>query len=238
MSTSAPVLATPSAAELRRGVVRSLVKSGVFIVLSGAILFGVSGNWRWLSAWAYLAVIFGGLLWGALTLPAELLNERSGVKQGAKKWDVRLVFAFMLIGLVLIVMAALDARYRWSPSMPAMWKAGALFALIASTAFVHWAMTSNRFFAPVVRIQSERGHSVVMTGPYAYVRHPGYVGIIVSQLAVPLLLGSTIAFAIGVVGAVLLVVRTALEDRTLRQELPGYAEYAERVRYRLVPGLW
>jgi protein-S-isoprenylcysteine O-methyltransferase Ste14 len=238
VSTQAPVLQTPTAADLRRGMIRSLCKSFAWLILSAAILFGVSGIWRWLSAWAFLAIGFLSLVVGAFTLPAELLNERSSVKQGAKEWDRRVVLAFMITGIAVQVTAALDVRYCWSPSMPVLLKAVALVVLVASFWLVHWAMRSNRFFSPIVRIQVERGHAVVTSGPYMYMRHPGYLGIIVSQFAVPVLLGSRLAFLIGVCGNVLLVVRTALEDRTLQRELAGYAEYAQRVHYRLLPGIW
>ncbi len=232
----APLPTAP--ADLRRGVIRSLVKSFFWMILCAAILFGISGNWHWLSAWIYLAIVLVGLVASALTLPAELLNERSGVGRGAKVWDKRIVLIFMIIGMLVLVVAALDVRFGWSPSMPRDLKDIALVVTIASFWFVHWAMKTNRFFSPVLRIQSERGHVVISDGPYKYIRHPGYAGIIVSQFAVPVLLGSAMAFLVGICGNVLLVVRTALEDSTLQRELPGYADYSRRVRYRLLPGVW
>jgi protein-S-isoprenylcysteine O-methyltransferase Ste14 len=238
MREQVPEVEAATAAEVRQGRMRSLTKTFGWFVLTAAILFGLSGNWRWLSAWAYLAIAFAGFVASAFALPAELLNERSGIKRGAKAWDKWIVSAFMLIGIAVTAVAALDVRYGWSPSMPVGIKGAALIVVIASFWIVYRAMRSNRFFSPVVRIQTERGHSVISSGPYAFVRHPGYVGIILSQFAVPLLLGSTMAFGIGLIGNVLLIVRTELEDRTLRQELPGYADYARRVRFRLIPGIW
>jgi len=238
MNRQAPAPEQPQAAEQRRGVIRSLVKSFAWLIVTAAILFGVSGEWRWLSAWAYVLVALVSFVVGAFTLPPELLNERSSFKQGAKKWDKAIVLAFALIGIAVTVTAALDVRYGVSLRMPAAIKSIALLLVIASFGFVYLAMRSNRFFSPAVRIQLERGHSVVSSGPYAYVRHPGYLGIIVSQFAVPLLLGSMLAFLVGILGNILMVIRTMLEDRTLQQELPGYAEYVERVRFRLIPGVW
>ncbi len=238
MNAPAPVPVAIAPADLRRGVIRALVKSFFWIILSAVLLFGISGNWHWLSAWIYLAVVLISVVVSAFTLPAELLNERSSVGPGAKKWDKRIVFIFMILGMVVQVVAALDVRFAWSPGMPRILKDIALLATVASFWLVHRAMKTNRFFSPVVRIQSERGHVVITDGPYRYVRHPGYVGIIVSQFSIPVLLGSTMAFLVGICGCILLVVRTALEDGTLKRELPGYADYARQVRYRLLPGIW
>jgi protein-S-isoprenylcysteine O-methyltransferase Ste14 len=134
--------------------------------------------------------------------------------------------------------AGLDQRYGWSSGIEPVAQIGAMLLVIAGHALVVWATGVNAYFSQVVRIQTERGHTVISSGPYRYVRHPGYVGGILVTLAAPLLLGSAWALIPGVLGALLLVVRTALEDRTLLQELAGYGEYAESVRYRLVPGLW
>ncbi len=237
MNRQAPA-SESSPAELRRGVVRALIKSLVWLIVTAAILFGGSGDWHWLSAWAYVLIALLSFVVSVFTLPAELLNERSTIKPGTKKWDRQIVSAFMLVGLAVTVTAALDVRFGVSFRMPVVVKGVALLLVIVSFALVNWAMRSNRFFSPALRIQLERGHSVVSGGPYAYLRHPGYLGIIVSQFAVPLLLGSMLAFLVGILGVVLMVIRTMLEDRTLRQELPGYAAYVEQVRFRLIPGLW
>ena len=147
-----------------------------------------------------------------------------------------------LLGLAMIaqyVVASLDARWGWSPPMPL----GARIAGLVGAAFGYdvllvWAMSTNAFFVATVRIQSDRGQSVVSGGPYRYVRHPGYLGTILLHLGVPFLLGSWWALIPGVAAVVVMIVRTALEDGTLRAELPGYAAYADRVRWRLLPGVW
>jgi protein-S-isoprenylcysteine O-methyltransferase Ste14 len=168
----------------------------------------------------------------------ELLAERSNVKAG-KNWDKAIAGIVVLLGPVTTwITAGLDTRFHWSDGMP-LWTfmTGAGVAVFAA-ALIAWAMRSNRFFSSVVRIQKDRGHVVVTAGPYRFVRHPGYTGIAAFTLATPLILGSRWAFPPAVFAAAVSVLRTALEDRTLHNELDGYAEYARRVKYKLVPVLW
>jgi protein-S-isoprenylcysteine O-methyltransferase Ste14 len=140
--------------------------------------------------------------------------------------------------MAMWIVAGLDRRWQWSLPLPA-WAVAAGWGLaIAGSAFVFWAMTNNRFFAAVVRIQTERGHTVQTGGPYTWVRHPGYAGATAFTLGLPLILGSRWTYVPAAVVVVLTLVRTALEDATLRRELAGYAAYASRVRYRLMPGIW
>ena len=140
--------------------------------------------------------------------------------------------------LVTLVVAGLDRRWGWRPELPLAWALIGAALLALASAFAAYAMLTNRFFSGVVRIQHERGHTVVTDGPYRWVRHPGYAGGVVGQIALPLLLGSLWALIPGVLTAGLTILRTTLEDRTLCTELPGYAEYAQRARYRLLPGVW
>ncbi len=154
----------------------------------------------------------------------------------------RQLVPLVLIGVPLyighLVIAGLDAgRYHWSRTRPGV-QIAALALSAASWALVDWAMVANRFFSSVVRIQAERGHHLVTTGPYRYVRHPGYVGGIVGFLAGPVVLGSWWALAPLAPIVLFVLWRTAAEDRFLCAWLPGYASYAGRVRYRLVPGIW
>ena len=168
----------------------------------------------------------------------ELLAERVGPKKGAKTWDTALLSLYGVAMMIMWIVAGLDLRYRWSSGIGPVAQIGAMLIVIAGYALVVWATGVNAFFSQVVRIQTERGHTVVSSGPYRYVRHPAYVGMILVVLGAPIMLGSWWALIPGVISAVLMIVRTALEDRTLQAELPGYAEYAQRVRYRLVPGVW
>ncbi|MBN2345797.1 MAG: isoprenylcysteine carboxylmethyltransferase family protein, partial [Candidatus Aminicenantes bacterium] len=169
-----------------------------------------------------------------------LLRERieSGSKPDTKKWDNRLMAAYTLLMLVLIAVCGLDrVRWQWSRVPPAVEIAA--FILFAFPVFLFYrVMRHNRFLSERVRIQSDRGHRVCSTGPYARVRHPMYLAIILFFLLLPLALGSFYGLVPAVLVAALIILRTVLEDRTLRRELDGYEEYARRVRFRLVPGLW
>jgi protein-S-isoprenylcysteine O-methyltransferase Ste14 len=143
-----------------------------------------------------------------------------------------------LFGPGMLLVAGLDERLGWLPAMsPAVRWAGGIVMCLGYGLF-SWGMAENQFFSSMVRIQGERGHAVCSTGPYRFVRHPGYIGVIVYSLAAPLLLGSAWAYIPAVLTAGVVVVRTVLEDGTLRKELEGYSEYAQKVRYRLIPGVW
>jgi protein-S-isoprenylcysteine O-methyltransferase Ste14 len=208
----------------------------------GVALFWSAGRLDWWQAWAALAVM---TLWTAaiavivLRYNPDLLAERLGPRQGEKRWDAALVALMGLVTLVRYILAGLDQRYGWTGGMPvgAQILALALCVLGNDVLFI-WAMAANTFFSRITRIQSERGHAVVTSGPYRYVRHPGYAGAILYELAVGILLTSWPAMIAGGVGALLLILRTTLEDRTLQAELTGYADYVRRVRYRLLPGVW
>jgi protein-S-isoprenylcysteine O-methyltransferase Ste14 len=209
-----------------------------------ALLFPAAGTLRWAEAWVFVAV-YVALAVGSRLLVArrhpDLAAERAGFASaaGVKAWDKVLGPLVSVVGSVaLLVTAGLDYRFGWSPALPLWVKGAALLGVAGGFAFSTWAMLANRNFSAVVRIQADRGHAVASGGPYRYVRHPGYVGAVVCYLAIPLALGSLWALVPGVVSCVLVITRTALEDKMLRAELPGYEEYAGRVRWRLAPGVW
>ena len=221
---------------------RYAIREVLSLVGMGVALFWSAGRLDWWSAWAALAVM---AVWTAATAvivlqynPA-LLEERLGRRTGEKKWDVAIVSLLGLITLVRYIVAGLDRRYGWTGGMPveAQFVALALCALGYDVLFI-WATVANTFFSRIVRVQSERGHAVVTGGPYRWVRHPAYAGAVLYELAVPVLLASWPAMLVSGLSVLLLVLRTALEDRTLQVELSGYADYARRVRYRLMPGVW
>ncbi len=169
----------------------------------------------------------------------EVVAARVNRHEGTKRWDFLLGAIFLLpTMLAIMIVAALDdGLYHWS-HLP-WWEVGLGYALLI-TGFVGvtWAESVNKFFEPTVRIQTDRGHRVIDSGPYAIVRHPGYLSGFFVFIGMALSLGSLWALIPAVMVCLLLVVRTILEDKTLRSELPGYNEYARRVRYRLIPGVW
>jgi protein-S-isoprenylcysteine O-methyltransferase Ste14 len=168
----------------------------------------------------------------------ELLAERVGPRKGAKTWDTIILSLYGLVMLIMWVVAGFDVRYAWSSEIGLVAQSAAMLIVIGGYALVVWATGTNAFFSQVVRIQTERGHTVVTNGPYRFVRHPAYTGAVLLVLASPIMLGSWWALIPGVICAVLMIVRTALEDRTLQVELSGYTVYAQRTRHRLLPGVW
>jgi protein-S-isoprenylcysteine O-methyltransferase Ste14 len=230
--------------EVRRRIVSWIVQAALGLVGYSAILFLSAGRLGWLWGWVFLGLLAAVLISHVLILVPinpELLAERSrGIRQeGAKGWDKWVaMFAAGMGTMVSWIVAGLDARFEWSASVPLALHVGGLIGSVLGWALFMWAMGANTFFSEAVRIQEERGHTVVTDGPYRYVRHPGYVGAILALLATPLLLGSLWAFIPAGLAAIGYIVRTVLEDKMLQEELDGYTEYAQYTRYRLLPGVW
>jgi protein-S-isoprenylcysteine O-methyltransferase Ste14 len=223
----------------RRRLVTSTILSLLILVLC---LFLPAGTWAWFKGWLFLVVIVGASV--VITLYVRRVNPdvvaaRVNRHTGTKRWDLVLGMIFILpTMLAMPILAALDdGRYHW---FPVPWWGCALGygLLIAGMAGVTWAESVNKFFEPSVRIQTDRGHHVIDTGPYAIVRHPGYVSGFLVFIGMALALGSLWALIPAILLCLLLVLRTVWEDQTLQEELAGYKEYAMRVRYRLVPGVW
>jgi protein-S-isoprenylcysteine O-methyltransferase Ste14 len=209
--------------------------------LLAALLFIPAGDMDWAMGWAVLGVYLTGLcLFNLLVIlhDPELAKERVNPPAGTKKWDRTLTNLANLPILLILPVAGLDRRYGWSPPLGLPIQEAALVGLVVALILVAWAMMTNRFFSSLVRIQADRGHTVVSDGPYRFVRHPGYLGMMAMVLSAALALGSLWGLICGVLAGCLYIVRTALEDRTLREELPGYTEYARKVRYRLLPWVW
>jgi protein-S-isoprenylcysteine O-methyltransferase Ste14 len=223
---------------------RVVVQMLVFVVLVPFLPLFLSGHWGWWEAWIYAFIRVLGFVVSRLLVARrhpDLLAERARFMghTDAKRWDYLLARLVGLGGAYIPLVAGLDARYGWSGEDFNL--AAELIALVLTLvgfAFVYWALLENRFFSGVVRIQVERGHHVVMSGPYRWVRHPGYAGALVTYWATPVLLDSPWTFIPVALLTLVLIVRTALEDRTLRAELPGYQEYARSTRFRLLPGIW
>ena len=220
------------------GAIRLVISTTIF----GAILFLVAGTVAWPAAWAFLAIITAVIaVYSAIIvrLHPDLIEERRHPPADAKKWDKPLVAIVGVVGpTALILLAGLDRRFHWSPPTPAWAQVAGLVLVAAGGSLSNYAVAANRFFSALVRIQHDRGHLVVDTGPYRFVRHPSYAGSVIYMIGMSIALGSRAALVAAIVVSLVLAVRTTLEDRTLQAELDGYAEYARRVRFRLVPGLW
>jgi protein-S-isoprenylcysteine O-methyltransferase Ste14 len=217
----------------------------IFIVVVPLLPLLISWRWEWWEAWAYAALCILGFAISRMLAARRnpgLLAERARFLQheDAKPWDKALAPLLGLGGALIPLVAGLDARFGWSPAPAsgAAIKWVSLFLMVVGYAWGSYALIENRFFSGMVRIQTDRDHHIVSSGPYRWMRHPGYAGALLSYLATPALLNSLWTFLPAVFMAVVLVVRTSLEDRTLQEELAGYREYAGRVRYRLLPGVW
>jgi protein-S-isoprenylcysteine O-methyltransferase Ste14 len=210
--------------------------------MAGTVLAAASGRWDWLSAWLLVGV-YGATfaVQAAVLIPRSpgLLAERSSrMDRSTKPWDKIILPIYGLATLSILVVAGLDLRFGWGNHLsPGLQVAGLVLSLLGN-GLVTWAMAANDFFAFSVRLQPERDQSVATGGPYRAVRHPGYAGAAVFALGSALLLGSTWALLPAVLAVTVLVIRTALEDRTLRAELAGYADFARNTRSRLIPGVW
>jgi protein-S-isoprenylcysteine O-methyltransferase Ste14 len=208
------------------------------------VLLVCGGDFGWWQAWVYSLLIvaagIGGRIWAERRHPG-LLAERQNIEkiQSAKAWD-KVLAPLMALSLVfpLVIVAGLDHRRGWSPVFP-LWLIVLGFILISlGYAFGMWALIENRFFSSTVRIQTDRGHVVCDSGPYRIVRHPGYAGNILPLLGIVLALGSVWTLIPAAVALIIAVIRTVLEDQTLQEELTGYRDYARRVHYRLIPGIY
>jgi protein-S-isoprenylcysteine O-methyltransferase Ste14 len=214
----------------------------VVTVMVAVVMFVSAGRVDLPMFWVYLAAHSGSQLAMALLVfrrDHDLLEERQNPGENAEKWDKPLLRFYTLLTLSLFVTAGLDVgRFHWSQPVPLWGQVTAMIGFVLSFAFTIWAMAVNSFYSRVVRIQGDRGQVVVTDGPYRFVRHPSYTGSIFAWACAALALGSSFALVPVALIAVTLTVRTALEDRTLQDGLSGYRDYAQRVRYRLLPGIW
>jgi len=222
----------------RRKAILSAVGSPLALV---ALVFLPAGRIGWPPGWIFVAVLVGSLGLSALLLARVnpvIYRARSRFQPGTKTWDLALLAVQFPTIIAEIPLASLDAgRMGWSDVPPWVVAAGYIL-LIGGVAVTAWAQAVNPFFEPGVRIQTERAQRVITSGPYRIVRHPGYSAAIALFIGIPLALASWWALLPAALAIALLVVRTGLEDRLLRAELPGYNAYASRTRYRLLPGVW
>ena len=222
---------------------RAIVQMVIVVLIAPFIPMIISSQWDWWQAWAYsiasiLAFVFSRLI--VARKHPDLIAERARFMQAkdTKPWDKVLAPLLGLGSILILVVAGLDQTYGWSSAFSTGVNIIALFGIVIGYGFSSWALIENRFFSGTVRIQTERGHHVISTGPYRIMRHPGYAGGLFGYLFIPLLLDSLWAFIPAVLLVIVMVTRTALEDKTLQAELPGYSEFAQKTKYRLIPGIW
>lgn len=230
---------------------RPAVSAGMWVrallliaVLPAGVLFGAAGTLRWQMAWLLLGltvISFALSRYIVWRIHPDLLAERGKMMDHGDTagFDQVLAPLLALVGPLLIeLVAGLGVRFGWQPVFPAWAKWLGVGLYLLGMVIGTWALAANRYFSGVVRIQTERDHNVVTGGPYAFVRHPGYLGAVISYAGMVLMLGTVWALIPYAAQQAVLVVRTVLEDRMLHEELPGYREYAQQTRYRLIPGLW
>ncbi len=221
------------------GLFRYLTKQLLFLLLVAFLLLFSSRDPMWTKAWLYMASLLLIMAVNLLAMNRSLLTERSKLQEGTKRWDVGHSLFVAVIGpFLVVIVAALDHRCHWGETVPALASYVFLLLFLLSSFFATWAMHTNQFFSATVRIQADREQKVVDNGPYQLVRHPGYLGGIIGILATALALQSYVALVPATLVVIGYVVRTALEDRVLRNELEGYQAYSLRVRYHLVPFVW
>jgi protein-S-isoprenylcysteine O-methyltransferase Ste14 len=229
------------ALDVKAGIVKRAVQVLLTTAFQGAILFLSAGRLDWAWGWVYIGVYLVGIVINLIVLlrtSPETIAIRAESRE-MKDWD-KLVGGLwaVLYFIVVLAVAGLDERFGWTGQMALALQLAGTVAFVLGGALFSWAMITNAHFSTVVRIDEDRGHTVCTTGPYRFVRHPGYVGAVVQSLAAPLLLGSLWALIPGGLAALLIIVRTGLEDRMLLEELDGYVAYSQQVRYRLLPGVW
>jgi len=227
---------------LKSGLISWAIKGVLYKAYVAVVLMLSAGRWNWIAGWVYVGIFLAFDAASALVViprSPELLLERARRNQDVKAWDKLIMpFAAGLLPMFSWILAGLDLRLGWSPDIRSSLQTAGFVLTVIGYGIVVWAMSANAFFSTVVRIQQDRGHSVATGGPYRWIRHPGYIGAIFFTFGMPFLLDSWWALIPSLFAVVLYIIRTHLEDRTLMDVLVDYAEYAEQVKYRLIPGIW
>jgi protein-S-isoprenylcysteine O-methyltransferase Ste14 len=240
MNTKSEVPPTENHPNVAAGIVMRFLQITIGLVLQAVILFLAVGrlNWKW--AWIFLGIYLVSISINSafmLRTSPETIVERSRPGK-MKDWDKVVSGLWSLAQLALLLVAGLDVRFGWTGELGDMGHIAGAVVFAVGLGLFGWAMITNAYFSTVVRIQTDRGQAVCRTGPYRFVRHPGYAGAILQSLGIPFLLGSSWALIPGITAVALMIIRTSFEDHMLQAELPGYQDFAQEVRYRLVPGIW
>jgi len=224
--------------DIRKNILKRFIQVTIQMVLIIVLLLVSAGKIDWIYAWLYIASSLLVIIVNAFILPPEVISVRGQKKENIDKWDRFISGLIIFPWLAIYLVSGLDMRFRFSLELAAWIHVIGLVIFVLGNAFVSWAMISNIYFSTAIRIQYDRGHTVSMGGPYRLLRHPGHLGMIIYLLATPLALGSIWAFIPAILTVILFIIRTAFEDITLKNKLKGYKEYAEKVKYRLIPGIW
>lgn len=227
---------------LKKGLISWGIKGVLYKAYIAAVLMLAAGRWDWAAGWFYVLIfLLFDLATAIVVIPRspDLLIERTQSNPGIKSWDKKLMpLAAGILPLVSWILAGLNLRLGWTPVVGVQTQLIGLILTTLGYTVVVWAMGANAYFSALVRIQKDRGHSVATGGPYRFIRHPGYLGAMVFSISVPIQLGSWWAAIPGAAAAVLFIIRTQLEDKTLHDELPGYVKYANDVKFKLIPGVY
>ena len=223
--------------------VRTFIMLSIFIVLAPSLPLLISRRWDWWEAWAYALISILGFIISrflAFRKNPDLLVERSEYLKhdNTQSWDKALSPISGLGGILMVIIAGLDSLYGWSPDYSLLLKVPMVFLFIAGYGLGSYALIANRFFSGTVRLQTDRGHHVISSGPYKWIRHPGYASALLTYLITPILLDSYWIFIPAILISITLIIRTALEDRFLKENLDGYMDYSQKVRFRLIPLIW
>lgn len=226
----------------------TMLKAAVRLVLLTLIMFAVlflaAGHLDWWEGWVYVGqglflLIFSRALMIAKNPSTAMERAEAGQKENVQGWDrILMPLTALYLPFLSWIVAGLDERFGWTPNNAISIKLIALAVLITGNVLGTWAMLENRFFSSHARIQTERGHQVISSGPYRFVRHPAYAGGVLSWIAAPFFFSSYWTAVVSLVAISANVLRTYKEDKMLQEELPGYKEYTQKVRYRLIPGIW
>ena len=228
--------------EKKRILTRGFIRVILFNTIVGLVFFLSAGTTQWAQVWILLALwvcyYLYMLIWGLRKSPDMVLERAKGIQKEGKEYEKNVLGVYFLTFAALIIVSGLDVgRYSWS-EVSRLVEVFAFIPVLIAYILPLWAVSSNPFTAGVMRIQEERGHHVISSGPYRFIRHPMYLGTVIFGIFTPLFIGSWWALIPGAAMVCVFIVRTRLEDRVLQKELPGYKEYAKKVRFKILPYVW